>query len=137
MANDGWGGTKEIEIVRGEMTQVDLEELKGEGKKKGIIHFDVEVEDVSIYVDHELIDHNEGVELTFGKHQIEIEAPGYSDWKKYLMVNSEEATIEIELEDYKETKSQEEETERTEESSIESTEESATEAASQEAESEG
>jgi len=126
VANDGWGGTKEIEIVRGETTEVDLEELKGEGKKKGIIHFDIEIEDVSVYVDRELIDHNEGVELTYGMHQIKIEAAGYSDWKKYLVVNSPEATIEIELENDKDSKPKVEEKE-----SEEMTEEDTTEAESQ------
>ena len=122
VANDGWGGTTEIEIVRGETTEVDLEELKGEGKKKGIVHFEIGVEDVSVYVDRELIDHTQGIELTYGVHQIKIEAPGYSTWKKYLSVNSPDATIEIDLED-DETSDLETETESTEEETEDVTDE--------------
>ena len=43
VANNGWGGTQEIEIVRGETTEIDLEELKGEGKKRGIVKFEINV----------------------------------------------------------------------------------------------
>lgn len=97
VANDGWGGTTEIEIVRGETTTVDLETLKGEGKKKGLISFKIDVEDVAVYVDYQLIDHTQPVELTYGTHVLEIEADGYDTWKKYLSVNSQEATLLIEL----------------------------------------
>lgn len=97
VANDGWGGSTTIEIVRGETTEIDLDTLKGEGKKRGLITFDIEVEDVKVYVDHQLIDHTQPVELTYGIHVIKIEANGYDAWKKYLSVNSEEATISIEL----------------------------------------
>lgn len=114
VANDGWGGTTEIEILRGETTEVDLDTLKGEGKKKGHIKFDLDIEDVSVYVDYELIDHELGVELTYGVHVIEIEAPGYNTWKKYLSVNSEKATIVIDLEEDEKTKVETEEKEETE-----------------------
>ncbi len=98
VANDGWGGTTQIEIIRGETTEVDLDTLKGEGKKKGIVHFEIDVEDVRVYVDHAIVDHTQPVELTYGTHVLKIDASGYDKWEKYLSVNSEEATISIELE---------------------------------------
>lgn len=112
VANDGWGGTTTIEIVRGETTEIDLETLKGEGKKKGLISFDIDAEDVTVYVDYQLIDHTQPVELTYGTHVLEIEADGYDTWKKYLSVNSEEATLIIELtEDEEDTETGESESE--------------------------
>ncbi len=115
VANDGWGGTTEIEILRGGTTEVDLELLKGEGKKKGLIRFRIDVEEVEVYVDYELIDHTEPIELAYGTHVLEIKAEGYTSWKKHLAVNSEDATIIVELEKEKD-KSTEEETEETTES---------------------
>lgn len=97
VANDGWGGNTKIEIVRGETTEVDLDTLKGEGKKKGLISFRIDVEEVEVYVDYQKIDHTQPVELTYGVHILQIEAEGYDVWKKYLSVNSEEATLIIEL----------------------------------------
>lgn len=117
VANDGWGGTAEIEIVRGETTEVDLETLKGEGKKKGIIYFDIDVDNVEVSVDYQQIDHTQPIELTYGTHVLEIEAEGYDTWKKYLSVNSPEATLLIEL-------TEDEETESTSESEEESESES-------------
>lgn len=121
VANDGWGGTTEIEIVRGETTRVDLETLKGEGKKKGMISFDVDAENVKVYVDYKLVDHTNPVELTYGLHVLQIKAKGYEEWKKYLSVNSEEATILIELteESNKEKPETEAETETESETEVE------------------
>ena len=117
VANDGWGGTTEIEIVRGETTEVDLEGLKGEGKKKGLVHFEIDVEDIEVKVDYKIIDHTSPIELTYGTHVLEIKAEGYNTWKKYLSVNSPDATIVIELEEDEDYEPEEETTEQIEESS--------------------
>lgn len=125
VANDGWGGTTEIEIRRGETTEIDLDTLKGEGKKKGLVTFEIDVEEIEVYIDHTLIDHTQPVELTYGTHVLQIEAAGYDTWKKYLSVNSEEATISIELTETEGEKEEEEseETEETEETTEAATEE--------------
>lgn len=114
VANDGWGGTTQIQIVRGEKTEIDLDTLKGEGKKKGLVRFEIDVEEVEVYIDNEKIDHTEPVELTYGTHALKIKASGYETWKKYLSVNSEDATISIELEKTDESQETEVETETTE-----------------------
>lgn len=128
VANDGWGGTTEIEVVRGETTEVDLDTLKGEGKKRGIVRFEIDVDDVEVYIDREKVDHTQPVELTYGTHLLQIEAAGYDTWKKYLSVNSEDATISIELSEDEETQTEETETEEseTEESETEGVEETET-----------
>lgn len=112
VANDGWGGSTEIEILRGEITEIDLDTLKGEGKKKGLVSFEIDVDEVEVYVDYQLIDHTKPIELTYGTHVLKIEAEGYDTWKKYLSVNSQEATLIIELtEDGEKDDSKEKETE--------------------------
>lgn len=123
VANDGWGGTTKIEILRGETTVIDLETLKGEGKKKGLISFQIDVEDVVVYIDYQKIDHTQPVELTYGTHVLKIEANGYDVWKKYLSVNSEEATLIIELTESADKENSKEETTETEEETQEVTEE--------------
>ena len=126
VANNGWGGTTTIEIIRGETTKVDLETLKGEGKKKGLITFDIDVDDVEVSVDYQVIDHTKPIELTYGTHVLEIEAEGYDKWKKFLSVNSEESTLIVELTEEGSEKDSEEESEtqtETEDSESESEEE--------------
>lgn len=99
VANNGWGGSKEIQIERGGTTVVNLDEIKGEGPKYGEILFKVDVDEAQIYIDNELIDISEVVKLTYGAHAFEIKAEGYNKWKKTLYVNSPEATIEVVLDD--------------------------------------
>ena len=99
VANNGWGGSCEIEIVRGETTVVDLDELKGEGYQKGLISFQTDTENVTIKIDGKKVDISQPVELIYGVHSITVEAEGHATWKKYLNVNSKEATIEIDLEE--------------------------------------
>lgn len=124
VANDGWGGSTEIEIVRGETTEVDLDTLKGEGKKTGIVNFEIDVEGVEVYVDKEKVDHTQPVIVTYGTHTLKIKAEGYESWEKYLFVNSEEATITIELtEEVTEVETTEVETSEVETSEVETTEE--------------
>ena len=123
VANDGWGGTTKIEIVRGETTEIDLETLKGEGKKRGLITFQIDAEDVVVYVDYQKIDHTKPVELTYGVHVLKIEAKGYDVWKKYLSVNSEEATITIELTESEDKENEKEETTESEKETQEETQE--------------
>ena len=129
VANDGWGGTKEIEIVRDETTEVDLDTLKGEGKKRGLISFEIDVENVEVYIDYKLIDHTKAIELTYGTHVLQIKAEGYDTWKKYLTVNSKEATLVIELTESEEVddKTESDTTKETETNESESTQQANTE----------
>lgn len=115
VANDGWGGSTQIEIMRGQTTEIDLDTLKGEGKKRGLVSFEVDAEDVKVYVDYQLIDHTKPIELVYGIHVLKVEAEGYDAWKKYLSVNSEEATLIIELTETDEKENSKEENTETEE----------------------
>lgn len=116
VANNGWGGSCEIEVVRGETTKIDLDTLKGEGKKKGLVTFSVEPLDAVVSINYKEVDISEPVELTYGTYVLEVEAEGYEKWKKYLTVNSKTATIVIELTEDEKTSTSEttEDTETTE-----------------------
>lgn len=99
VANDGWGGTTQIEITRGTTTEVDLDLLKGEGPQYGQILFMVDLDDVTIRIDGEKIDYSAPVKLRYGWHSLVVASSVYEDWSKRLYVNSKEATVEIELDD--------------------------------------
>jgi hypothetical protein len=99
VANDGWGGSCSVEITRGETTTVDLDTIKGSGPKYGTILFVIDVEGATLSIDGEACDYTSPMELRYGWHTMEVTASGYDDWSKYLYVNSEEATIVIELSD--------------------------------------
>lgn len=99
VANNGWGGSTDIEIKRGETIKVNLNDLKGEGPKKSSILFEVDVQGSKIYVDGKEIDYTSPVEITYGKHTLKVTADGYDTWTRTLYVNSKEATIQITIND--------------------------------------
>ena len=99
VANNGWGGNREVTIARGETTVVDLDELKGEGPKLGKIQFVVDVADAVLVLDGEEVDYTDPIEIPYGSHSLGVYANGYDAWERNLYVNSEEATIVIQLKD--------------------------------------
>lgn len=98
VANDGYGGSKEVTIERGQTTVLDLDELKGEGPKKGKVLFAVDVAGAVLQIDGEVVDYDAPLELQYGVHSVKVTAAGYEKYSKKLVVNSEEATILIEME---------------------------------------
>lgn len=95
VANNGYGGSTEITITRGQETVLDLETLKGEGPKYGSILFAVNVEGAWLQIDGQLVDYSQPVELQYGVHTLTVTADGYDTYSKKLFVNSPEATIAI------------------------------------------
>ena len=96
VANEGYGGT-EVEIARGEVCTLDLDELKGEGPKTGSITFYIDVEGATLSIDGDTVDYSAPVVLTYGVHELHAEADGYDDFDKKLFVNSAAANIDISL----------------------------------------
>lgn len=97
VANNGYGGSADVTIENGGKTELDLEELKGEGPKLGNILFAVDVEGASLQIDGEEMDYSEPIPLQYGVHTLAVSAEEYDTFRKKLFVNSEEATIVIEL----------------------------------------
>ncbi len=128
VANNGWGGSCEVEVTRGETAEVDLDTIKGEGPKFGNIQFVFDVEDAILEVDGEKVDYAEPMELQYGKHRIRALCNGYDEISKYLFVNSEEATIMIA---FKQEESTETESESTTEKSTETQTETETQSSTQ------
>jgi hypothetical protein len=99
VANNGWGGTKEITITRGETTTVNLDKLKGKGPSNGKIQFLIDVEDAVLLIDGKEVDYEDPVTLTYGSHSLSVYATGYDVWQRNLYVNSKQSTIIISLKD--------------------------------------
>ncbi len=103
VANKGYGGSKEYEVIRDEVTEIDLDELKGEGPKIGTVTFKIGTTDenanadITFKVDGKEVDYKEAIELSYGIHTIAAESFGYETYAKKLFVNSESATISIAL----------------------------------------
>lgn len=99
VANNGYGGSTEIEIVPGRTTVLDLDTLKGDGPKTGNILFAVDVEGAVVQIDGIPVDYSQAVPIQYGVHTLTVMADSYDTYSKKLFVNSEKATIVIGLSD--------------------------------------
>lgn len=97
VANNGYGGSAEVEIKGGEETVLDLDTLKGDGPKVGNILFAVDVEGAILQIDGKTVDYSQAVPLQYGVHTLTVSASSYDTYSKKLFVNSEKATIVIGL----------------------------------------
>lgn len=99
VANNGYGGSAEIEIVPGRTTVLDLDTLKGDGPKTGNILFAVDVAGAVVQIDGVPVDYSQAVPIQYGVHTLTVMADSYDTYSKKLFVNSEKATIVIGLSD--------------------------------------
>ena len=97
VANEGYGGSREVAIGRDQTTSLNLDELKGEGPKICKVTFDVGVEGAILWIDGRKADYSAPLEIPYGVHTIAVEAEGYDAITRKLVVNSKEAEIEIAL----------------------------------------
>lgn len=110
VANNGWGGSKDVKIKRGKTTRVDLDELKGSGPNYGKVRFLIDEDDAVLMIDGEEKPVGEVLKLSYGRHRVAVYASGYDVWKRNLYVNSRETTLVVSLKDEEEQKEQEQQT---------------------------
>lgn len=103
VSHSGMEGTKEVEIVRNQETQLDIGDLKKEDLiKYGNLVFTVDPEGATVSIDGKQIDTSRIVKATYGLHQIMAKAEGYDTVIQYLRVNGNSANVSITLEEEKE-----------------------------------
>ncbi|MCR5415303.1 MAG: hypothetical protein K6E79_00735 [Pseudobutyrivibrio sp.] len=119
VANDGWGGTAEYTVNRNETTEINLEDLKGEGPSYCELTFLVTVPSTYVYIDGEMVDINEPVMVKYGNHKLVVQCAGYTSWNKTLVVNSKSATITLAMEEETDTTASTESSDTTEDTETE------------------
>lgn len=98
LSNGGASCAKDVVIERNKETVLDVSDVKIEENRTGRILFAVTPAEAAVTVDGKEIDSSSAVELSYGIHQVLLEAEGYSSLKKYIQVGSEYATIRFALE---------------------------------------
>lgn len=102
LSNDGISSTKDIVVERNKEVVLDVGDLEAAQDKTGRILISVTPETAKVRIDGEDVDIDKAVELSYGIHQIRLEAPGYDSLTKYIQVGSEYAKISFTLEEEKE-----------------------------------
>ncbi|MCM1252415.1 MAG: PEGA domain-containing protein [Clostridium sp.] len=99
LSNENASCVKEVVIERNKEVVLDASDLEILQNKTGKILISVNPPTASVRVDGELVDISEEVELTYGIHQIRLEAEGYQTMTKYIQVGSEYASISFIMEE--------------------------------------
>jgi hypothetical protein len=105
LSNDGVSCTKDVVIERNKEIVLDVGDLEIATNKTGRILFNVTPDSATVTVDGEPVDISRAVELSYGIHQVHLEADGYDSLTKYIQVGSENASISFTLEESAEEES--------------------------------
>ena len=92
-------GNKQVEVLPGQETVVDVSDLvKEEEKREGGIIFTITPTGAILKIDGEETDYSSVVTLSYGIHQIIAVCDGYKTITQYIKVGQEMANINIEME---------------------------------------
>ena len=102
VSHSGIEGTKEVEILRGQETLLDIGDLKKEDLVKyGNLIFTLDPSNAEVRIDGKLVDTSKIVKATYGLHQIMAKAEGYDTVIQYIRVTGNSANVAITLDEEK------------------------------------
>ncbi len=101
IANNGWGGTKNVKIKKNVTSVLNLESMKGKGPKSCKLKFEIDVDGAKIYLDGKRVKTDKTMTVLYGAHSLKVTADGYDDWERTLYVNSPTAVISLDISDSK------------------------------------
>lgn len=102
ISHDGVEGTKEVEILRGQETLLDIGDLKKDDLiKYGNLIFTLDPSNAEVRIDGKVVDTSRIVKATYGLHQIMAKADGYDTVIQYIRVTGNSANVAITLDEEK------------------------------------
>lgn len=87
IAKGDGAGTKEVTVVKNQETDLSLADIAIEPKQMGSVLFKVTPSDAAVYIDSRRVNTEGAVDITFGKHRINIIAEGYQSYSASFNVN--------------------------------------------------
>lgn len=99
VAGSGHSGAKEITIEPGKLTTVDLKEFNNGEIKKGKLTLVAKQKNVTVTLNGKKVDLEKAMMLPYGVYRIKATKKGCKDWTKILFLNSENATVTINMND--------------------------------------
>lgn len=86
---------KEVDIISGQETIVDLSELQN---KSGTLYIKSNVKDYTLYINDVIETSREPLKLQYGTYSIRAEKEGYNPFQAQVSINGSRANVEINLE---------------------------------------
>lgn len=97
---------QDVTVERNQELVLDCSKIKVKEDLNGYVSFHLQPSSASLSIDGEKVDYPDMVRMSYGIHEIEVEAPGYQTLLKHISVGTKLSEISIILEE-----SQEDETE--------------------------
>lgn len=95
--NGKYSATKNITIVRDEVTHVTLSDLGPSASGQGRVVFEITPFGADLYINGEPTSYANPFELEYGNHNIEVSMGGYTTYEGILTVDSAGKTVKIDL----------------------------------------
>lgn len=95
--NGKYSATKNITVVRNQLTTVSLSDLGPLAQKQGRVTFEITPKGADLYINKELTDYSDPVELPYGNYQILVSLGGYTSYQGKLAVDTAGKTVRIDL----------------------------------------
>ncbi len=99
---------KDIRLLRDEEITLDLSEYKVEEERIGHVDFQIKPIGADLYINGQLVNYAELVELNYGEHVIRVALTGYEDFTGILNIAETTSTVQITLAEAKEDEDEEE-----------------------------
>ena len=87
ISKDGEVGTKQVKVMKNQETNVSLADIAIQPKEKGSVMFKITPGDAKVYIDGKRVNTEGAIELTYGKHKLNILADGYKSYSGTFTVN--------------------------------------------------
>lgn len=97
VSNAGSSGQETVTIEQGKEYELDVSGWQAEAKYGDIV-FALNPSNARVYIDGNVIDSKEPVNLEYGIHQMIVVADGYQTISRYIKVASESASLEVDME---------------------------------------
>ncbi len=95
--NGKYSGTKNITVHRNQVTEVSLKDLGPEPVKQGRVTFDINPFGADLFIDGELTNYGNPIELAYGTHEIKVSLGGYITYNGTLRLDVAGKKIKISL----------------------------------------
>ena len=87
ISKDGEVGTKQVKVMKNQETNISLADIAIQPKEMGSVMFKITPADAKVYIDGKRVNTEGAIELTYGKHKINIMAEEYKSYSGSFTVN--------------------------------------------------
>lgn len=97
LTNTGIEEYREADIIRNEVTEIDLGDIEAVAPEKGIVTFNISPDSATAYVDGTYIETIYPIRLPVGLHEITVAASGYDSVTQYFDVTGINQVVSVDL----------------------------------------